>query len=270
MNGSSGSIMQETIDQLKNQIHKQIHHSFLKSVVDIPVLDDEKLIMLYHMFQESDCPSEQINTNIVSVMLVQAALDTHDSVSVGPLEDEKEKKSQQLTVLAGDYYSGLYYNLLANNKDVSFIRHLSVAIGIINEHKMYLYINENQTVEKAFENLRMVETFLLQYVAEYFQLPLWRSFFREYFFLRRLFTEKERYKRSQPSSVFTALINSKNKKDFFTFHQEKFTQLPQVLDLYIDYVDKSIESLFLKSSHFESLFADRLGISPFKPSLSKG
>lgn len=252
------SDIQEKVDQLKDEVHERIHQSFLGSAIDFPVLDDEKLMMLYRMFRESDCPPDQIRTCIVTVMLVQAALDTHDSVSVNPLYYGKDKESRQLTVLAGDYYSGLYYNLLARSGDVSFIRHLAVVIGKINEHKMYLHKSESQTVEQTFESLRVVETLLLQSVAEYFELPLWSSFFGEYFLLRRLVAEKQRYKHSETSFVLHALVNSKRKKGLFSSRQDKFQQLPQFLDSYIEHAGKSIEKLLLKSSRFETLFGGKV------------
>lgn len=252
------SDIQEKIDKLKTEIEEWIRHAFLRSAIDFPVLDGEKLMMLYRMFREKDYSHEQIKTRITSVMLVQAALDVHDSVAVAPLHFAKDKQARQFTVLAGDYYSGLYYHLLAKGGDVPFVGHLAATIGQINEHKMYLHQSENETIERTFEHIRAVETLLLQKVADYFQMPLWRSFYKEYFLLRRLLAEKQRYQQSQSSPLLYALDNSKRKKGLFASHSEKLQQLPQVLDAYIDHAGKGVERLLLKSSRFETLFGGRI------------
>ena len=44
-------------------------------------------------------------------------------------------KQQQLTVLSGDYFSGIHYRLLASMPEFGFIRSLSETIGQINEMK---------------------------------------------------------------------------------------------------------------------------------------
>src|SRR5699024_2177255 len=115
------------------------------------------------------------------------------------------------------------------------------------------------TVEETFENLRVIESSLLQSVAEYFESPLWSAFFGEYFLLRRLLTEKQRYAQSEHSAVLDAIANSKRKKSIiFASQPEKFQQLTQLLDSYIDHIKQGMERLFLESSRFEAFLEGRI------------
>src|SRR5699024_3634853 len=84
-------------------------------------------------------PVKKKEKYMITTMLVQIALDTHDLVTdkkndtVEPLSVES---TRQLTVLAGDYYSGLYYLLLAEIEDYQLIHALAIAIKEITELKL--------------------------------------------------------------------------------------------------------------------------------------
>lgn len=246
--------IQVEVDHLKREIEKRMQHSFLIKNIDLPVLDKEKLSMLYRMFRETTCSHQKINTYVVSVMLVQAALDAHESITVRRLGDNEMMKNRQLTILAGDYYSGLYYRLLSDIEEIPLIRKLARSIQEINEHKMFLYKRKSQTVEQTFGNLRVIESSLLRNVAEHFELPLWGLFFEEYFLLRRLLAERHLYNERQASPVVDALDqNERKKSSLLVSQQEKIQQMTRLLDSYIDRVRQTIERLFSNHSRFENV-----------------
>ena len=72
-----------------------------------------------------------MNTAAIAVGAVHMAFEAHDSID----ECDATSTEQQLTVLSGDYFSGIHYRLLARLPDFGFIRSLSGTIGQINEVK---------------------------------------------------------------------------------------------------------------------------------------
>lgn len=76
----------------------------------------------------------------LATSLVQMGIDTHELVSVS--NDIKEKqavRSRQLKVLAGDYFSSGFYQLLSQAGQIEMVRQLSAAICEVNRLKMTFY-----------------------------------------------------------------------------------------------------------------------------------
>ncbi|WP_141993570.1 heptaprenyl diphosphate synthase component 1 [Bacillus sp. B4EP4a] len=198
----------DDIRQLKRLIETKAQHPYLLKYIQKPSLDEDKLILLWGLFNDLDVTSEKRNQYISSTMLVQIALDTHEIVSNSGegIESPEVLKNRQLQVLAGDYYSGLYYQGLASVGNVDMIRILSSAIKKINDNKIILYqqgsINDVPTL---LMTIKAIEASLIHKLGDYYSEPAWMELSEDLLLLKRLHAEKCSYMKSGQSIVFDVL-----------------------------------------------------------------
>lgn len=154
---------------LRSLIHEKMRHTYLDKYVDIPEIDNDKLFILKIILDDTELTGFQKKNYIITTMLVQMALDTHDLVpqSDGSEQTESEKKAKQLSVLAGDYYSGLYYLILSNIEDIELVHTLAAAIKEINECKMQLYYHKPASLQEFLTAAKKLDSLLIMYVAEF-------------------------------------------------------------------------------------------------------
>jgi len=155
------------IEQLSLAIKNKTKHSYLEKFIKSPVINKDKLTILSFLLKQSTLPEDKQYHYIVATTLVQMALDTHDHVQItNKLEqDETDVTTRQLTVLAGDYYSALYYFLLSEIDDIHIIRVLASAIKEVNEYKMQLYDMVGHSFSHYMTLLHKIDTTLLTHVA---------------------------------------------------------------------------------------------------------
>ena len=157
------------IEDLKTLITQRIEHTYLNKYIERPIIDEEKLTILSIIVNNTTLSEATKKQYIVTTMLVQIALDTHDLVPITHNETESETgiTSRQLTVLAGDYFSGLYYLLLAEIEDINMINILASAIKEINEYKMKLYYKEVDSFNEYISLIKKIESLLIIHVAKF-------------------------------------------------------------------------------------------------------
>lgn len=178
------------VAKIKIALEERLAHPFLGKYLPSPRIDEDKLLLFYAIFDEIDLSDELKKSYIMTAMLVQIALDTHDNVTTQHEIDSTEFVQRQLTVLAGDYFSSLYYFMLAEVNDINMIRILATAIKDINEQKIMLYQVENADRQSVMNSLVIVETALIQRVTEYFNLDYWNSLATSFLLYKRLSHEK--------------------------------------------------------------------------------
>ncbi len=211
-------------------------HSYLYKHIEKPVLDQSKLILLTDIIDHTTLTSSQKESYIITTMLVQVALDTHEKVPVTRNVDENRdsKVAGQLKVLAGDYYSGLYYLLLSEIKEIELIHKLANAIKEINENKMRLYYNEAATFVEYLDILANIESLLISSVADFVNDTTYKSICKEWVLTNRLIQEKQNYMEFGMSPLLDA-------GKYFTDKTTSENELSMVNDI----IEKNLNKLSL-------------------------
>jgi heptaprenyl diphosphate synthase len=240
------------IAELKELIETKISYPFINKYIETPKIDEDRLILLYLIFNDLQLSSKEVERYTITSMLVQMALDTHETVSNSvPQEKPDLLKYRQLTVLAGDYYSSLYYYLLADIDDINFIRILAEAIKDINENKIIFYQKDASQFDKFIRTIELIESSVFRKVTEFFELPSWNELTSKILLLKRLLLERETFI-AEGNSLFVDTLeklNSKNQSESF---------LLQTIDKYIDELNTVIENCLLSNFKVDNILIQRV------------
>ncbi|MEJ8544871.1 heptaprenyl diphosphate synthase component 1 [Brevibacillus borstelensis] len=149
------------IDEIRviiDQIYQRMSISYVEQYVDVPAMAENRLALLYLFLLNRGMGKERARTFSITTGLMQLGLDMHETVKNAYGDTLVEERNRQLTVLAGDYYSSRYYQLLAHAGEVEAIRVLADAIQHVNEAKMKLYLaeKEGKLSSEAYMELRTV------------------------------------------------------------------------------------------------------------------
>lgn len=150
------------VESYMNDLERRTNHTILNRDVGYISLDLEKAFFILLPLLNGEVWTEQMHTAAIAVGAVHVAFDAHDRIDLYHATSRK----QQLTVLSGDYYSGIHYKLLASLSDFDFIRTLSNRIGSINEIKT---IHHGRTPATSSVLIATVELIESGCIAEFFQ-----------------------------------------------------------------------------------------------------
>lgn len=248
------------IEFIKKQLKDKLNHSYIKQIIGNPTIDEDKLMFISTLINRQSTLSFIEKTQfIITTMLVQIALDTHEHVPVAFYHDmnQEEKEANQLRVLAGDFYSGQYYYLLAQIDQFDFIQTLSIAIKEINENKMNLYYLDDNFLEKSVSIIKKIDTLLLSYVAKYFNDSSLNDLANEWLLIKRLIHERNMFNNNEHSVFISKFVDSNPSflHQLELLIEEKILTLKQQLSVdfrdnlhdkeIVTYIDKQINSKLL-------------------------
>jgi heptaprenyl diphosphate synthase len=184
-------------------IEEQLHHSYLKEYIDHPYIDRNRInCLLLPFMNEHRMVTKQEIKWISTAMFLHVALETHEKVTISEQDSLKER---QLTVLAGVYFSSLYYKTLADTGDVELIEALSSAIKKINECKISMYKEECTSINELMESVRVIETSIVEHFYEFLQQKEWIPLLSDTLFYNRLLHERLAFENSQKTVFIDAL-----------------------------------------------------------------
>ncbi|EOR23605.1 heptaprenyl diphosphate synthase component 1 [Cytobacillus oceanisediminis] len=203
--------IQELLESVKRRVVEKTSNHYLQKHIPNPILDEHKLLLTISVLLQVKIKKQDIITYATTITLIQIALDTHELITNEKMHKGNER-NRQLTVLAGDLYSGQYYKILAEIEDFRMLKFLAEGIKEVNENKIFFYHQNANSIEQLKESLKTIEGALIQKLVDYYQLDGWKLFVREFLFLSRIRKEKEEYNHTNSSIVVDAFCEYENKK----------------------------------------------------------
>lgn len=243
------------LKHLKELIEKNIQHSYVEQFVKEPFIDENKLEMLHFIYQDIQIPQYIKEQHMVTIMLVQLALDTHDNIPNHHQEWVMNEREKQLSVLAGDYYSGLYYLLLSEIEEVNMVQIIASAIRHINENKVNLFYNEPASVQELLETIGQIETSLFTKVANYLgHDPRFTKIIEDLLLIKRLNDEQS----EGNGVVSTYLANFKKDSNEHVAVNE---QLKELIEVKKTQLERHLLQLPYKHTNFKNTILNKVCLS---------
>lgn len=203
--------IRQQMEQVRTRIQHAIAHSYVDRYIQPRTIDEDRISFALSMLRSARVETSIALDYVFAMMLIQLALDTHDEV-----DKQQMMQKKQLTVLAGDLYSGLYYEFLAKRHDMSLIRRFAEAIKEINIQKIRLQQLSPDDIER-FHCIGVIESALLRKLSEHVHAHEWGELAYYLFSLKRIQREEAKSK-----AMVDYTDHCKRKvQDLFHLHHEE-------------------------------------------------
>src|SRR5699024_8005131 len=96
------------LQELNKNIERKLQYSYVEQFVRKPFIDEDKLEILYYIYQNVQLSKVVKHQQILTIMLVQIALDTHELIPNVKKDSTMSVTNKIIIELASYYYSSLY------------------------------------------------------------------------------------------------------------------------------------------------------------------
>jgi len=230
-------------DEILSELKSNIDHIFIQKYVDIPRISSLRLQLLNLLLYQASFPRSLRKLYCVTTGLVQVGLDIHEEIVNQGLSSDREIRSRQLSILAGDYYSGQYYSLLSKANLVDGVKKIALGIRDINIAKMKVYTENNgngfKTLEQLIHTIKQKESVLyLQFLDQLEseeQKLFWKNIIEDMTFLSSLTNELNQHQISTHHISYLLVNFFANKNEKREISDMKPEWRNKVKNLYLKY-----------------------------------
>lgn len=231
--------IEQLVIQLKDEIYSKLHHrTLLEYTGQPPIWEDQLFYLLLPKFNGEQW-TKQHQVAAQSVAMIQTALTTHDLVE----EFKATSKEQQLMVLAGDYYSGMYYATLSTLPNVQLVRELSAAVADISEKKTALYESSTKALTEWIELFEEVVSQTVEQFMKHYDFSAYIEFMKMGMLIERLATELKKIEQKTTTIRFVQVV-AKN----YASEQQAYTAIQDELQKRIVKLLETVEKSTLLAS----------------------
>lgn len=193
------------LDEILSELKNKVEHIFIKKYVTIPQFPLVRLQLLNLLLYHASFPRSLRKLYCVTTGLVQMGLDVHEEIVNQRQYSEKEIRSRQLSILAGDYYSSQYYSLLSKANLVDGVKRIASGIRDINIAKMKLYTENNgdgfESIEQLIEIVKEKESALYLQFLDQLKIEeeklFWKKLIEDMILLSTLVEERKQHQISR-------------------------------------------------------------------------
>lgn len=143
-------------DRIMELAKKYVEYDMIATHTELPEFPIPRVGLLYTFLNHRDKGSAR-TAEICSLaaFLVQLGMDTHDRIDTEKgQKNEATMRSRQLKVLAGDYFSSVFYELLAKIDEIDIVSAMSSAICEVNRLKVKLYTGLQRMIPPAEDYIK--------------------------------------------------------------------------------------------------------------------
>lgn len=192
--------------ELKQYYERLVRHDYLEDYIDDTRPDEHELWLVYSILKKRE-PSYRAIAITLAWGYVHAGLAIHELVSLHNKNDDVSKKRRQLNVLAGDFYSALYYQSLAGVNAVDMIELFGSTLQEIYEQKMATYMDKEAPFQERLQQSKAIESLLVTSITKKLNITDYDDLIKTFFFYKRLSKDEQEASEEKISPLRMSLRN---------------------------------------------------------------